>query len=61
MARAPKPTLLADLARSRIERIEPEPWVPTDEEKQSIARGDLIVIPLPNGTIHISLALASTR
>jgi hypothetical protein len=41
--------LLAELARARRAAIEPEPWVPTDEEKTAIAKGTLIAIPFRGG------------
>ena len=47
--RAPKATLLADLARARIARYQPEPWHPTEEQKAAIAAGTLIAIPIPGG------------
>ena len=47
--RAAKATLLADLARARIVRYQPEPWRPTDEQKAAIAAGTLIAIPIRGG------------
>jgi len=51
-----KPLLLAELARVRRARIEPEPWIPTEEEKAAIADGSLIVLPIVGGpVIYIDL------
>lgn len=47
--KAPKPTMLVDLARARILRLEPEPWLPTAEEEQAIAEGTLLVLHLGRG------------
>ena len=34
---------------ARIARHEPEPWVPTEEQKTGIADGRLIAIPIRGG------------
>jgi len=53
--------LLADMARARRARVESEPWVPTDEEKQAMAEGSLIVIePAGGPRIFIDLRAGKT-
>lgn len=48
--------LLQELAGARRARIEPEPWIPTEEEKAAMADGSLIVIPIVGGPrIYIDL------
>ena len=55
--RTPRRRLLPELARARRACLEPEPWIPTEEEKAAIADGSLIVIPLRGGpVIYMNLA-----
>jgi len=59
-SRRRRPTLLADMARARRARVEPEPWVPTDEEKQAMVEGSLIVIE-PAGVPRIFIDLRAGK
>ena len=53
--------LLPELARTRRQHVQFEPWVPTPEEAAAIAAGDLIVLPIAGGpVIKIDLGAASS-
>lgn len=55
-------SLLAEMARARRTRFEPDPWIPTEEEKTAIAEGTLIVFPIKGGPlIWIDLRAAALK